>query len=185
MPPSPEPKRLLRLETLIYLRQRGLRLGEPEGHLHGSEQLHSAAQRSIGLLPPSRRDIEPTQPVLTVGLERTHAERLGQGEGLLVVRGGGHDVGGIVPRGNLAEQPQGPCLPALPVAVAGVGERPLRQLVGLLHTPGAEIRLPPGEEIGGGFRFPTPYPQHRAGIRRAASQGIGQRQMHGRYIVKV
>ena len=50
------------LETLIHLRQRGLRLGEPEGHLHGSEQLHSAAQRSMGLLPPSHRGIEPPNP---------------------------------------------------------------------------------------------------------------------------
>ena len=44
---------------------------------------------------------------VAVGLERAHAQFLGQGEGLAVVGLGWLDVWGLALRGNLAEEPQG------------------------------------------------------------------------------
>ena len=44
---------------------------------------------------------------MAVGLERTHAECLGEGEGLLVVVYSGLDLRGLTPRCNVAKQVQG------------------------------------------------------------------------------
>jgi hypothetical protein len=61
--------------------------------------------------------------------------------------------------------------------VAGVCEPLLGQPVSLLHIPGEEIGLPTDDEV------PLDLPQQGQGVRRAASQGVGQRQMHGRVAV--
>jgi hypothetical protein len=119
-----------------------------------------------------------------VGYERAHAQRRGQGEGLLVVRFGGRDVRRVTTHGDLAEQPQGPCLIAPHFAVVGVREHPLGQLVGFLHTPNAEISLPTGEGIEVYLRVPSNLPQHGKGVSGSARQGVGQRQMRARYEVK-
>ena len=57
---------------------------------------------------------------MAMGLERAHAEFLGQGEGLAVVRFGQCALQGIAMRCNIAEEPQGPRL-ASPLLVR-VGE---------------------------------------------------------------
>ena len=49
--------------------------------------------------------IQGAEATVTVGLERAHAERLGQGEGLAVVGFSGLDLWGIVTRMELAEEP--------------------------------------------------------------------------------
>ena len=108
-----------------------------------------------------------------MGLEWAHAECLGQGQGLLVVRCGGCDVRQVTVHGNLPEEPQGPRLIAPHFVVAGVLKLTLGQPVRLLHLPGEEIGLPT-EDAG-----PLNLSQHGEGVRRAVSQGIGQRQIRG------
>jgi hypothetical protein len=48
-----------------------------------------------GQLPLTSRGVQGAQAAVAVGLERAHAECLGQSQGLLVVRFGPHDVRGI------------------------------------------------------------------------------------------
>ena len=79
--------------------------------------------------------------------ERAHAELLGQGEGLTVVRFSGRDVRRVAVHGDLTEEPQGPRFLAPTFAVAGVLEATLGQPVSLLHTPGEEIRLPADDGV--------------------------------------
>jgi hypothetical protein len=51
-----------------HLRQRRLRLGQPERHVHGPIHLDGRGQRSAGLFPLSHRSIQHTQSPVTVGL---------------------------------------------------------------------------------------------------------------------
>src|SRR5207237_5159373 len=117
--------------------------------------------------------IQSAETAVAVGLERTHLTRIGQGEGLLVVYFGGRSVWRVTLYGNLAEQPQGPCLIAPHFVGAGVREPTLGQPVSLLHILGEEIGLPTDDGV------PLDLPQHGEGVRRAASQGVGERQILG------
>jgi hypothetical protein len=56
---------------------------------------------------------------VAVGLERAHAQLLGQGEGLAVVAGGGLDLCRRLARRALAQEPQGPGLVAALLVLAG------------------------------------------------------------------
>jgi hypothetical protein len=76
------------------LRERRLRLGEPEGHVHGAVQRDGSGQLSLGLLPLASRGVQGAEAAVAVGLERAHAQLLGQGQGLLVVRFSLRDMGG-------------------------------------------------------------------------------------------
>jgi hypothetical protein len=72
--------------------------------------------------------IECAQTPVRVGLERAHAECVGQGEGLLVVGSGRVGVQGSAMRGDLTEEVQGICLVAAFLVRAGecqglLGER--------------------------------------------------------------
>src|SRR5262249_35836353 len=96
-------QRFLR-SALLYLGQRCLGLWEPEGHLHCLVQIDSCGELGAGLLPLAGLGIQRAEAPVAVGLERTHAQILGQGEGLLVVRFGWLDLRGIAPRRNIAEQ---------------------------------------------------------------------------------
>ena len=58
-------------------------------HLDGRGQL------SLGLLPLAGLGIQGTKAKVAVGLERAHAEFVGQGQGLLVVGFGLRGIGGI------------------------------------------------------------------------------------------
>jgi hypothetical protein len=51
-------------------------------------------------------------PQVAVGLERAHAEHVGQREGVAVVAFCPLGIRGIVLRGGLPQEPQGPCLVA-------------------------------------------------------------------------
>jgi hypothetical protein len=78
-----------------HLHQRGLRLGEPEGHVHRLVERDGRRQRAAGLLCLPERGSEQAQAVVAVGLERAQAQCFGQGQGLLVVDGGWRQLGGI------------------------------------------------------------------------------------------
>ena len=69
--------------------------GQPEGHVHGAVQLDGGRQLGAGLFLPADLGIQVPRPQVAVGLERAHAEFLGQGEGLLVVGFGLLGIGGI------------------------------------------------------------------------------------------
>jgi hypothetical protein len=68
-----------------HLRQCSFGLGQPESHLHGAVKLDGRAQGGTGLLCLSHLVVQGTEPEVAVGLERTHAQLLGQSEGLAVV----------------------------------------------------------------------------------------------------
>ena len=89
------------------LRQRRLCLGQPEGHLHGPVQLDGRAQGSPGLLCSSHLAIQHAEPTVAVGCKGTHAQCLGQGERLLVVRFSLLSLRRLSLRCNLAKEPQG------------------------------------------------------------------------------
>src|SRR5439155_20724992 len=78
------PEREGELLSLPHLCQRGLCLGQPEGHVHGTVECDGGRQRGAGLLSLAGRGIQGTKAQVTVGLQRTHAKFVGQGESLLV-----------------------------------------------------------------------------------------------------
>ena len=82
---------------------------------------------------------------MAVGLERAHAEFLGQGEGLAVVGCGVLDLRGIAPRRNVAEEAQGIRLVAAFLVLTGKRQRTLGEGVRLLQAAGQHLRLPQGE----------------------------------------
>ena len=82
---------------------------------------------------------------MAVGLERTHAEFLGQGEGLAVVGFGLLNLRGLALRRNVAEEAQGIRLVAPFLVRTGKRQRPLGEGVRLLQTASQQLRLPQGE----------------------------------------
>jgi hypothetical protein len=111
-----------------HLRQRRLGLRQPECHLHRTIQLDGGDQFSAGLLPSAGRYIQGAETQVTVGLQWTHAECLGQGQGLLVVGFGLSGIGGIGVGMDDAKLVQRECL------VPAFLELPdqLKRLVGVL-----------------------------------------------------
>src|SRR5438093_12608218 len=97
-------------EVSSRLRQRRLRPGQPEGHVHGTIQLNGGGQFNTGLLWPSQLEVQRPEAAVAVRLERAHAQRLGQSEGLAVVVGGWLDLWGRLACRTLAQEPQGPGL---------------------------------------------------------------------------
>ena len=86
---------LLPWSSPLHLCQRRLRLGQPEGHLHSPVQVDGSRQLCTGLLPLTGRGIQRAEAPVAVGLERAHAEFVGQGESLAVVDFRLHNIGGI------------------------------------------------------------------------------------------
>ena len=82
---------------------------------------------------------------MAVGLERAHAELLGQGEGLAVMGGGLVDGRGSTMRGDVAEEAQGIRLDTLLLVRTGERQRILGEGMGLLQTASHEMRLPQGK----------------------------------------
>ncbi len=79
---------------------------------------------------------------MAVGDERAHAELVGPGEGLAVVRIGGRRVRRVGLRGDLAEEAQDPgFVAALPLA-AGELDGPLGHRNRIVPTTGQEVRFP-------------------------------------------
>src|SRR5712691_7031267 len=69
------------LGTSYHLRQCGFRLGQPEGHVHGPVQRDGGGQGGTGQPPLAGRGIQCAEAPVAMGLERTHPQFLGQGEG--------------------------------------------------------------------------------------------------------
>src|SRR5262245_7756427 len=78
-----------------------------------------SAQLWACLLPLAEPGIERAQATVAVGLERAHAQLLGEGEGLAIVAGGGLALGGHLARRTLTQEPQGPGLGAAELVLAG------------------------------------------------------------------
>ena len=90
--------------SLRHLRQCRLRLGQPEGHVHGAAQVNGARQFSTGLLRLVDLGVQHTKAEVAMGLERAHAELIGQGQGLAVVGFGQPALRRLAPRRNVAEE---------------------------------------------------------------------------------
>ena len=82
---------------------------------------------------------------MAVGLERAHAEFVGQGEGLAVVGFGLLDLRGLALRRDLAEEPQGIGLVAAFLVRTGERQRSLGEGVRLLQAASQQMCLPQGE----------------------------------------
>ena len=125
----------------LHLRQCGFGLGQPEGHVHGAVQVDGGGQGGAGLLALAGLAIQPAQAEVAVGLQWAHAECLGQGQGLLVVRFGWLDLRGIAPRRNVAEEGEDIRLIVSFLALLGEGQRLMGSDVPLLHTASQDIGL--------------------------------------------
>ena len=79
----------------LHLRQRLLRLGQPERHVHSTVEIDGGGQGGVGLCGTAGLVVQTAQPVVAVGHERAHAQLVGQGQGLLVVSFGLHSIGRI------------------------------------------------------------------------------------------
>ena len=78
---------------------------------------------------------------MAVGLERAHAQILGQGQGLLVVGFGLCDIRGIATCGDLTKQAQSPCFESASLLGARERKRALSLGNRLLHAAGQQIAL--------------------------------------------
>lgn len=122
------------LTISCHLHQRRLGLGQPEGHVHSAVQRDGSGQFSAGLLPLTSRGVQGAEAEVTVGLERTHAEILGQGKGLAVVGFSRLDIRGVAMNGDAAEQSPGIRLVALLLLGLGDVTCPGRVLHGVLQA---------------------------------------------------
>src|SRR5215470_5872501 len=116
---------------LPHLRQRRLRLGQPEGHVHGPIQRYGSGQLGAGLLWLAALGIQRAEAAVAVGLEWAHAEFLGQDQGLLVVSFGLRGIRGIGVDVDNAELMQRVCLLPACLLLPGQVERLARVLPGL------------------------------------------------------
>src|SRR4029453_19240285 len=94
------------------LRQGHLRLGQPEGHIHGTVEVDRGGECRARLRHVSGFYIQYPQAAVAVRLERAHAQRLGHGEGLVVAASSWFDLGERLARRGLAGEPQSPGLRA-------------------------------------------------------------------------
>jgi hypothetical protein len=120
-------------------------LGQPEGHVHVTVQLDSRGQLGASLLPLSYLDVQRAETEVAVRLEWTHAEILGQGEGLAVVGFGLFNLWRLASRRNVVEEAQGIRLVAAFLMCAGERQHPLGEGVRLFQAASQQIRLPQGE----------------------------------------
>jgi hypothetical protein len=82
---------------------------------------------------------------VALGLERAHAEFLGQGKTLLVVSFGLRALRGLAPRRNVAEEVQRIRLLATLLLRTGERQRAFSEGVRLLQATGQHLRLPQRE----------------------------------------
>jgi hypothetical protein len=67
-------------------------MGQPEGHLHRAIHLDGGRELVAGLLLLAELAVQHPQAAVAVGLQRAHAQLLGQSQGLAVVAGGWLDL---------------------------------------------------------------------------------------------
>src|SRR5712691_1274263 len=96
--------------TLCFPEQGGFRLGQPEGHRHSTVHCDGGRELAAGFLLLAERAVQHPQAEVAVRLERAHAQRLGQGQGLSVGSFGQLGLRGLAVRVNLAKEPQSPRL---------------------------------------------------------------------------
>jgi hypothetical protein len=170
----------------LHLRQRRLRLGQPEGHAHGTVQLDSRRQLGARLLPLARCHIQRAEAPVAVRLERAHTKLLSQGEGLLVVGCGLRDLWRLAPCSDVAEDAQGIGLGIPFVVLAGLRQCPLSMGVRLLQTASAQLGLPQGQtterlidDHGCGHGLLQRLREQRHGVGDASAQRVRRPQGHG------
>ena len=110
-------------------------------HVHGTVQRNGNGQLSARLLPLACPGVQRAEAEVTVRLEWTHTEFLGQGEGLAVVGCSGFDLWRIVARMDLAEEPQGVGFVAPFLMGPGELKGALRLGVCLVQTASQQIRF--------------------------------------------
>jgi hypothetical protein len=76
----------------LHLRQGGLGLRQPEGHLHHAVEPDGRGQGGAGLLLPTDLCIQGAEATVAVGLEWPYVQRLGQRQRVTVVRLGLLDI---------------------------------------------------------------------------------------------
>ena len=187
-PSAPQSPRVLRLVLLAPPRGCALwcrpyatcastaaRLGQPEGHLHGTIHLDRHGQGSAGLLPLSCLGVQRPQAPVAVGLEWAHVEGRGDGERLAVIRSAASTSGDRTalrsPRGAPGRRlhgldPDGPWRTPV-LAVPGFSPRPAGPRIGMprpARPPGA-----PGP-ISTASRRPGRRPAPGAARRRQSSR---------------
>jgi hypothetical protein len=112
--------------------QQSLRLGQPEGHVHGAVQLDGGGQLGVSLLSLASHGVQGAEATVAVGLEGTHAERLGESKGLPVVGFGLFGSGGIGVGMDSAKLVQRACLVPAFLELPSQIERLVCVLPGLL-----------------------------------------------------
>ena len=89
--------------------------------------------------------IQGAQAEVAVGLERAHAEFVGQGQGLAVVGFGQLVLRGLTSRRDVAEEAQGIRLGTPCLVCTGMRQRTLGEDVRIRQTAAQRLRLPQGE----------------------------------------
>src|SRR5262249_19067712 len=125
----------------LHPRQHCLGLGQPERHLHGLIEVDRRRQRGTGLLPMAGHGGQHAEALVAVGLERAHAQLLGQGEGLAVMGSGPLALRGIAMRGNVAEETHGVRLVAAFLVLMAKRQGALGESMSLLQPSGKHLRL--------------------------------------------
>ena len=154
----------------------------------GSQKVMSMARYSVdgggqlgaGLLPPADLGIERAEAAVAVGLERAHAQFLGQGQGLLVVGFGLRDIGGVGVGMDDAKLVQRERLVPAFLLLPGQVERLARVLPGLLAASRQTTDLAePCDPVGMTLQraradtFADRLLQQRAPLREAPLERIG------------
>src|SRR5262245_15975578 len=127
------------LVAIVLLGQGGLCLWEPKDHLHSAVEVDGSREGSTGLCLPSCRAIQRPKAMMTVGLERAHAEFLGQGEGLPVVIFYLLGLRRVAMPGEVAEESEDPRLSPAFLVLTGECEG--------LHGKGVCVRQVTGTHI--------------------------------------
>src|SRR5262252_6021711 len=104
-------------------------------------QCYGRSQCGARWLWAARLDVEGTQAQVTVCLQGTHTQLLGQGEGLTVVDFGRRALRRFTPRRNVAEEAQSIRLVAALLVSMGERKGPLGDGVRLLQVPSQKLRL--------------------------------------------
>ena len=114
-------------------------------HVHGTVQPNGHGQLSARLLPLACPGVQCAEAEVTVRLERTHAEFLGQGQSLMVVGFCQSGLRRLTPRRDLAEEAQGIRLVAMFLVRTGMRQCPLGECLCLLQMTSHELHLSEGK----------------------------------------
>jgi hypothetical protein len=125
----------------FHVGQRGLQLGQPEGHLHDTVEAPGPGPLGPGLLLMVSPGIQRPQAVVAVGLERAHPQLFGQDEGLAVMGFGRLGIWRLTLCHELTQEPPSPGFVAPFFAGPDEVEGLHGQAFGLLHATGQQEGL--------------------------------------------